>query len=181
MFIIIPTGYSAHSTVYASARAECTCEKCHTRFECKLLFKGYGTGSSSLMAGGGAASDAAELRAREALQNPRNISSAIPQPCPSCGWYQGAMVRYHKGTIMPGLFLFLLSLGLIAVLVTCIFSFYLISEDGAKAIVDIVTSPVLWIGLAIPAVLLSLILLARHLSDLNRPHPLFKRVKDPTA
>lgn len=181
MFIIIPTGYNAHSTVFASARAECTCEKCHARFECKLLFKGYGTGSSSLMAGGDAASDAAEQRAREALHNPKNIPSAIPQPCPSCGWYQSAMIRYHKGTILPGPFLFLVILGLIVLLVTGIFSFYLISEDGAKAVTDIVTSPVLWVSLLIPALPLSLILLVRHLSDLNRPRPLFKRVKDPTA
>jgi len=181
MFIIIPTGYSAHSTVYGTARAECTCEKCGTPFECKLLFKGYGTGSSSLMAGGGAASDAAELRAREALRNPKNIPNVIPKPCPSCGWYQSAMIRYHKGTIFPGLYLFLVSLGLIVLLVASIFSFYLISEDGARAIADILSSPVLWIALLVPGLPLSLIVMMRRLSDLNRANPLFSRVKDPTA
>lgn len=180
MFIIIPYGSNYTSTVSQLFPAKCKCEKCGYEFDCELFVTGKGQSNSFMWLRNEAARQEATAYAYEDLKRNLNNPIVFPRPCPSCGWYQTPMVRYHLSTIFPNLGLFSFCLLPIILLILFMLAFFLSNSDGwAVAVTSILSSPATWIVLGIPIVTIIIIYLLHHFSNLNRPFVLIKRIKRP--
>jgi len=169
------------SVISQFVNAQCTCERCGNPIQCELFIEGYSSAnSSSLFTGLDAAKQKAAMGAQESFEQSKKDPQMIPLPCPSCGWFQSKMVKYHKATIFPELFrnscmILIFSIFMFAIQNGVLYFNKITPDSSFETFVKYE-----WLALALLCLTVITIKVIRVRSDLNA-NPLIKRIKRPSA
>lgn len=97
MFFVIPTGRRYTATVKGTTTKTVKCEKCEKTYAYQYDAQASGTSSSPLFLKNEQAKKEAEEKARANLEQFIR-DTAMPYPCPSCGYYQSNMIEPYRLT-----------------------------------------------------------------------------------